>query len=349
MQLAKLLTLNSLVLAMGAATAYADIDDNALRAQANAMFKPIPQSIDEVRGKPVTAVMKDLGKQLFFDPRLSRSHIISCNTCHNLGTGGSDNVPTSIGHGWQKGPRNSPTVLNSFFNVAQFWDGRAADLAEQAKGPIQAGVEMNNTPERVVDTLNSIPEYVESFKKAFPNENDPVSFDNMAFAIEAFETTLITPDAPIDQFMKGDDNALNVTEKEGLQLFLSSGCISCHSGINFGGQAYFPFGLVSKPEINILPEADKGRFSITNTDNDEYVFRAAPLRNVALTPPYFHSGQIWDLKQAVKVMGTSQLGRELSDDEANKIATFLHALTGKQPVVEYPLLPASTDKTPLPE
>ncbi|WP_348693325.1 cytochrome-c peroxidase [Stutzerimonas balearica] len=272
----------------------------------------------------------------------------SCNSCHNLAIGGSDNVPTSIGHGWQKGPRNSPTVLNAVFNAAQFWDGRAKDLQEQAKGPVQASVEMNSTPERVVATLKSIPEYVAEFEKAFPNDKDPVSFDNMAYALEAFEVSLVTPNSPFDRFLAGDDAALDAKQKQGLALFMDSGCAACHNGVNVGGQGYFPFGVIKKPGAEILPEGDKGRFAVTNTANDEYVFRAAPLRNVALTPPYFHSGEVWELEQAVAIMGDSQLGRELSDGEVGAITAFLHSLTGEQPKVAYPLLPASTEATPKP-
>ncbi|NLG60546.1 MAG: cytochrome-c peroxidase [Gammaproteobacteria bacterium] len=311
------------------------------------MFGTIPESVDELRGQPLVAEQVELGRMLWFEPRLSRSHLITCNTCHSLGTGGADNVPVSIGHGWQKGPRNSPTMLNAVFNAAQFWDGRAADLAEQAKGPVQASVEMNNTPELVVETLESIPRYVELFSEAFPGEK-PVSFDNVARALEAFEATLVTPGSRFDQWILGDDSALDETERRGLELFVTSGCASCHNGRNFGGQTYFPFGVLERPGAEILPEGDKGRFAVTQTASDEYVFRSSPLRNVELTAPYFHSGQVWDLEQAVAIMGTAQLGRELDDDEASAIAAFLRTLTGRQPVVEYPILPPSSPTTPKP-
>ncbi len=328
-----------------AGTAHAD----ELRDRANAIFQPIPDKVTEVRGQTVSEDQAILGHKLWFDPRLSSSHVISCNSCHNLSIGGSDNVTTSIGHGWQKGPRNSPTVLNAVFNAAQFWDGRAKDLQEQAKGPVQASVEMNSTPERVEATLKSIPEYVAEFKKAFPKDKNPVSFDNMAYALEAFEVSLTTPNSPFDRFLKGDDKALDAQQKEGLALFMDAGCVACHNGVNVGGQSYFPFGVIKKPGAEILPEDDKGRFAVTNTAADEYVFRAAPLRNIALTPPYFHSGEVWDLEQAVAIMGDSQLGRQLKDDEVKAITTFLHSLTGEQPQVAYPLLPASTATTPKPE
>ncbi|WP_417788095.1 cytochrome-c peroxidase [Stutzerimonas xanthomarina] len=320
-----------------------------LRDRANATFQPVPDQVTEVRGQTVNKDQVILGHKLWFDPRLSSSHVISCNSCHNLSIGGSDNVPTSIGHGWQKGPRNSPTVLNAVFNAAQFWDGRAKDLQKQAKGPVQASVEMNSTPERVEATLKSIPAYVSEFKKAFPGDKEPVSFDNMAYALEAFEVSLTTPNSPFDRFLKGDDKALDAQQKEGLALFMDAGCIACHNGVNVGGQGYFPFGVIKKPGAEILPEGDKGRFAVTQTANDEYVFRAAPLRNVALTPPYFHSGEVWDLEQAVAIMGDSQLGRQLKGDEVKAITAFLHSLTGDQPQVAYPTLPASTANTPKPE
>ncbi|MBA1271833.1 cytochrome-c peroxidase [Stutzerimonas azotifigens] len=322
---------------------------DALRERANTLFKPVPDKVSEVRGQPVSEAQAVLGHKLWFDPRLSRSHIISCNTCHNLSLGGVDSVTTSIGHGWQKGPRNSPTVLNSVFNAAQFWDGRAEDLQAQAKGPVQASVEMNNTPERVEQTLKSIPAYVSEFKKAFPKDSDPVSFDNMALAIEAFEVGLTTPNAPFDRYLTGDDKALSDKQKTGLALFMDAGCAGCHNGVNLGGQGYFPFGVIQRPGAEVLPEADKGRFTVTNTASDEYVFRAAPLRNVALTAPYFHSGEVWELEQAVAIMGDSQLGRQLDADEVNAITAFLHSLTGDQPQVAYPVLPTSTATTPKPE
>ena len=322
--------------------------DDALRERANAMFGAIPEEPPALEDNELTPEKIELGKMLFFEPRLSASHLISCNTCHNVGLGGDDDLPTSIGHGWQRGPRNSPTVFNAVFNAAQFWDGRAEDLAEQAKGPVQAGVEMASTPERVVTTLESIPEYVERFEASFPDADNPLSFDNMARAIEAFEATLLTPDAPFDRFLAGDDAAMNETELEGLELFMNKGCAGCHGGVNFGGQGYYPFGLVKKPGAEILPEGDKGRFEVTQTATDEYVFRASPLRNIELTAPYFHSGAVWSLEEAVAVMSNAQLGTELAEEEVDAITAFLKTLTGRIPDIEYPELPASTADTPRP-
>jgi cytochrome c peroxidase len=329
-------------------SAYAETDADLLQ-RAKKMFEPIPTSPPLLEGNPLTAERIDLGKILFFDPRLSASALISCNTCHNLGMGGADYQETSTGHGWQRGPRNAPTVLNSVFNIAQFWDGRAEDLMEQAKGPVQASVEMNNTPEMAIRTLKSMPDYGKMFKKAFPGADDPVTFDNMARAIEAFEATLLTPDSPFDRFLKGNQKALNAAEKEGLRLFMDKHCAACHGGLNMGGQDYYPFGVVKKPAEGIRPTADKGRYGVTNTWSDEYVFKAPSLRNIALTPPYFHSGKVWDLKEAVAIMGAVQLGVKYTDADVSMIVTFLRSTTGLQPKVEYPILPAPTGNTPKPK
>ncbi|MDD8024440.1 MAG: cytochrome c peroxidase, partial [Paracoccaceae bacterium] len=220
-------------------------DDAALRDLAKENFEIIPMQAPQLADKNVMSRDRiDLGAKLFFDPRMSKSGLFSCQSCHNVGIGGVDGLETSIGHGWQKGPRNAPTMLNAVFNIAQFWDGRAPDLAEQAKGPVQAGVEMNNTPDNVVATLKSMPGYVEGFAAAFPGESDAISFDNFALAIEAFEATLITPNSKLDQFMMGWDGALSDQEKAGLQLFVDTGCAACHNGINLGGNGYYPFGVV---------------------------------------------------------------------------------------------------------
>lgn len=323
--------------------------DDPLIEQARAIFSPIPMTPPELEDNPSSPEKVELGKMLYFEPRLSASWLISCNTCHNVGMGGVDLLETSVGHGWQKGPRNAPTVLNAVFNIAQFWDGRAEDLAEQAQGPVQAGVEMASTPDRAVATLKSIPEYVDLFQRSFPGEQDPVTFDNMALAIEVFEATLLTPDAPFDLFLKGDASALGQAEREGLQFFIDKGCTACHSGVNIGGTGYFPFGLVEAPDESIRPAEDRGRYAVTQTETDNYVFKSPSLRNIALTAPYFHSGKVWNLTDAVRIMGTAQLGAQLTDEEAEAMVDYLEALTGVQPEVEYPILPRHRADTPLPD
>lgn len=317
-----------------------------LHQKATKLFKPIPQKAAPPKNGNLQRV--ELGHMLFFDPRLSASNLISCNTCHNMGLGGADLQETSIGHGWQKGPRNAPTVLNSSYNSSQFWDGRAKDLAEQAKGPIQAAVEMNSTPEHVLATLKSIPEYVMMFQAAFPNDKEPLTFDNVAAAIEAFESTLLTPDSRFDKFLRGKTDALDSMEQKGLELFIEKGCAGCHSGINLGGDGYYPFGVVEKPAEDVLPPTDTGRFKVTNTASDQYVFKSPSLRNVALTPPYFHSGKVWKLQQSVAIMGSSQLGLGFEPGEADAVTYFLKTLTGLQPRIEYPVLPPNSPTTPLP-
>ena len=319
-----------------------------LMTDAQEYFKPIPATAPVLEGNPATPAKVELGKILYFEPRLSKSALISCNTCHNMGLGGADYQETSTGHGWRKGPRNAPTVFNSVFNVAQFWDGRAKDLAEQAKGPVQASVEMNNKPAMVVKTLKSMPEYVELFKKAFPGEADPVTFDNMAKAIELFEATLNTPDSPFDLFLKGDAGALNKSEKKGLASFINNGCADCHGGINMGGDDYYSFGVINAPVSRIVA-GDKGRYLVTKLMSDEFVFKSPSLRNIELTLPYFHSGKVWGLKAAVVVMSSAQLESVLKKDEIDNVVAFLKATTGIQPLVEHPILPKTTDKTPHPE
>lgn len=322
-------------------------DDLASRARA--LFEPIPEQVPETAGNALTPEKIELGKMLYFDPRLSESHAISCNSCHNMGLAGVDVSETSIGHRWQFGPRNAPTVLNARFNTAQFWDGRAKDLQEQAGGPLVNPSEMGTTEGHVVEQLSGIPGYAEPFAAAFPDDADPISFANVADAIAAFEDTLLTPNAPFDRYLRGDENALDEQQKSGLELFMSRGCAGCHNGINVGGGQYAAFGVVEKPGAEFLPPADKGRFAVTQTPSDEYVFKVPTLRNIALTAPYFHTGKSWDLEQAVAVMGVSQLGSELASEEVKDITAFMHALTGEQPRIEYPELPPSTVDTPRPK
>jgi cytochrome c peroxidase len=328
-----------------ASAAFADAD---LRAYANDVFDPIPLTTPDLPNNIISRQRVDLGAMLFFDPRMSRSGLFSCQSCHNVGLGGVDGLETSIGHGWQQGPRNSPTVYNAVFNIAQFWDGRAQDLAEQAMGPVQAGVEMNNTPDRLIETLKSMEDYITAFEEAFPGEAEPVTFQNFALAIEAFEATLTTPNSRFDQFLNGADT-LDEQEIRGLNAFIDEGCAACHAGVNMGGQDYYPFGLVERPGAAVMPEGDRGRFQVTETASDDYVFRAAPLRNIELTAPYFHSGVVWSLEEAVAVMGTSQLGADLSEDQVADIAAFLRTLTGEIPEVIHPVLPSSSATTPRPE
>ena len=332
--------------ALLAAPAWSQTD---LQQRAQQLFKPIPATPPALPGNPATPERVALGKMLYFDPRLSESHAISCNSCHMIGMGGVDLQETSLGHRWQHGGRNAPTVYNAVFDVAQFWDGRAKDLEQQAGGPLVNPVEMDTTEAHAVEQLRAIPGYVQAFAKAFPGRGEAITFDNIRRAIALFEATLITPNAPFDRYLKGNAAALDANQTEGLALFVGKGCAACHGGINVGGGMYAPFGVVERPVAEILPPDDRGRFAVTKTVSDAYVFRVPSLRNVALTPPYFHSGKVWDLRQAVAVMGSSQLGAQLSDAEIDRITDFLGSLTGDQPQVTLPVLPASVTTTPRPK
>lgn len=293
-----------------------------LRDQAKALFGPLPQVMP---GAEVDSeAQRRLGKMLYEDKRLSSENNQSCASCHNVsGKGaGVDNLPTSPGAKGQLGERNSPTTLNAGFQFAQFWDGRAADLVEQAKGPILNPVEMAMpSSAAVIDKLSAITEYVAAFRAAFPNEKAPLNYDNLARAIATFERTLITKDR-FDQWQNGDDEALSKRELEGLSTFIANGCATCHMGPLLGGQMYQKMGLIHAYETN-----DKGRAIVTGNPSDEYYFKVPSLRNVALTPPYFHDGKIANLEDAVAKMAHHQLGKSLSKKEIASIVAFLQSLS----------------------
>ena len=294
--------------------------------------------------KEINLAQVELGKKLFFDPRLSKSGFISCNSCHNLSMGGTDNLKTSIGHNWQQGPINSPTVLNSSMNLAQFWDGRAADLKEQAGGPIANPGEMAFTHTLAVDVLTSIPEYVTEFKQVFGT--DKIDIDQVTVAIAEFEKTLVTPNSRFDQWLLGDKDALTADEMVGYKLFKDSGCVACHNGPAVGGNSFQKMGVV-KPYKTTNPA--EGMSGVTGKDEDRFKFKVPTLRNVELTYPYFHDGEAETLTESVDVMGRLQLGKKFSDKENAQIVAFLKTLTGDQPSFLLPFLPPSTDKTPPPK
>ncbi|HRH80102.1 MAG TPA: cytochrome-c peroxidase [Thiobacillaceae bacterium] len=294
--------------------------------------------------KPKNPAMVELGKKLYFDPRLSLSGFISCNSCHNLSMGGTDNLQTSIGHNWQQGPINAPTVLNSSMNLAQFWDGRAADLKAQAGGPIANPGEMAFTHELAVGVLNSIPAYKAEFKKVFGK--DTANIDMVTDAIAAFEETLVTPDSRFDKWLKGDKKALTAQEKAGYELFKNSGCTACHYGPAVGGSSFQKMGLVKEYDTKSKMAGVAG---LTGKDADRMKFKVPTLRNVEMTYPYFHDGGAWTLEEAVDIMGKLQLGRTYSKEEIAQIVAFLKTLTGKQPDFKLPILPPSTNDTPKPK
>lgn len=314
--------------------------------RAGAFFRPLPAAMLTPPDNATTSSKVALGKMLYFEPRLSKSSVVSCNSCHNLATAGVDNLPTSMGHLAQFGPRNSPTVLNAGLQVAQFWDGRAATLEDQAKGPILNPLEMAMPDvDMVLSRIETIPAYREAFARAFPDDPKPITYDNVARAIAAFERTLLTP-SRFDRFLSGQADALTPREQQGLTLVIEKGCVACHNGVGAGGGIYQKFGLKDRYEYS----DDRGRFHVTQREEDQFLFKVPMWRNVTRTAPYFHDGSIWDLKEAIRIMGRLQLGTRLNEDEVELIAAFLHSLEGDPPkeALQLPVLPASTLATPRP-
>jgi cytochrome c peroxidase len=303
-------------------------------AQAQEPITPITPVQD------INLAQVELGKKLFFDPRLSKSGFISCNSCHNLSMGGSDNLTSSIGHNWQQGPINSPTVLNSSLNVAQFWDGRAADLQEQAGGPIANPGEMAFTHTLAIDVLASIPQYRIEFAQTFGAGE--IDIEKVTRAIAEFEKTLVTPNSRFDRWLLGEENTITVQELAGYQLFKNSGCVACHNGPAVGGTSFQKMGVV---EPYVTSNEAEGLAGVTGKDADRFKFKVPTLRNVELTYPYFHDGASDTLTDAVDVMGRLQLGRHYSDQENSEIVAFLKTLTGDQPSFLLPILPPSADLT----
>lgn len=307
------------------------------------VFAPLPESVLAAAGTP-SAEMVELGRMLFFEPRLSKNQKISCNSCHDLAKYGVDGLPTSEGHKGQHGSRNAPTVYNAAAHFVQFWDGRARDVEAQAKGPILNPVEMAMPAEAtVVAVLTSMPEYVDRFHRAFPTDASPVTYNNMATAIGAFERRLMTP-SRWDALLKGDVTALTRDEVEGFKAFVGAGCQACHGGALLGGTVYQRLGLV-KP---FPRDTDTGRMQVTRDAVDKAVFKVPSLRNIDKTAPYFHDGATTGLDQAVKDMAEYQLGRALTDAEVQQIVTYLKVLTGSidPEYIRPPTLPPSTAKTP---
>jgi cytochrome c peroxidase len=295
------------------------------REQYGAMFKPLPKAADSTTN-PITPEKVALGKRLFFENSLSINKSLSCNSCHNLKTYGVDNESTSPGHEGKRGERNSPTVYNAALHIAQFWDGRAADVEEQALGPIMNPVEMGmGSEDDVLEELKSNKDYVAQFKSTFPDQADPLTFANIGKAIGAFERTLLTP-SRFDQYLSGKNDALTTAEKKGFAAFNQSGCAICHNGVGVGGGMYQKLGLVKPYETK-----DLGRFALTQNEVDKFFFKVPSLRNIAKTAPYFHDGSVKTLEEAVKLMGEHQLGKTFNDEQIGEIVSFLNSLTGEIP------------------
>ncbi|MCB9686286.1 MAG: c-type cytochrome [Alphaproteobacteria bacterium] len=304
------------------------------------MFGAMPADFN--KGAAPSKELVDLGRMLYFDTRLSKGNEVSCNSCHGLDTYGVDGKPVSEGIGGQKGGRNSPTVYAAAGQFVQFWDGRAADVEEQAKGPVLNPVEMGMADgDAVMKKLGKIPGYVDAFKAAFPGEADPMTYDNLGKAIGAFERGLVTHDSKFDKYMGGQMDALSAEELAGLDLFVSTGCTACHSGPLFGGTMYQKLGSVVPYET-----ADTGRMQVTNNEADKFMFKVPTLVNVAKTAPYFHDGMVVTLDDAVVKMAKHQLGKDLSAADAASISLFLNTLTGELPTdyIAMPTLPEGEEK-----
>jgi cytochrome c peroxidase len=305
-------------------------------AQVRDLFKPLPARFSSP-GRAATSEAITLGRMLYFDPRMSMGRDLSCNTCHLLDKGGVDGERFSKGHKGQLGARNAPTVFNAAGQISQFWDGRAADVEEQAKGPVLNPVEMAMPdPGYVLRVLGSIPGYVVAFDRAFPGQRPSITYDNFGAAIGAFERGLVTP-TRFDALLAREDGALDATERAGLARFIATGCAGCHAGALVGGSSYMKLGLVTPYEN----QADTGRFALTKNEADRMVFKVPSLRNVADTAPYFHDGSIADLPTAVRTMARLQLGKQLGDDDVASIVSFLRTLSGAPP-------PGYADKPDLP-
>jgi len=304
-----------------------------LQQKAASLFGQLPE-VAESPDNPLTPEKIELGKKLYFDVRLSKDFTQSCNDCHNLETYGVDNEPLSDGNDGGEGDRNSPTTLNAALHMTQFWDGREPDVEAQAGGPILNPAEMAMpSEEAVVERLSGVDEYVVLFSKAFPEDEDPITYDNLKKAIGAFERILITP-SRFDLYLAGDESALTVHEKEGLDAFIDVGCITCHMGSLLGGNMYQKFGLYGDYwEYTHSEKVDEGRYVLTENESDKFMFKVPTLRNVEKTHPYLHDGSIADLRETIVIMGKTQLNKEFTNEEIDAMFAFLAALTGEVPEI----------------
>ena len=321
-----------------------------------AQFEPLPDKVPVPADNPMTPEKIELGKQLFFDPRLSSSGTVSCNSCHNVMAGGDDGRSFSAGVRAQLGDRNAPTVWNAAFQSVQFWDGRAATLEDQAKGPLINPVEMGmkNHDVVVTDRIAKVPGYQEAFKKVFGGSK-PITINNVAKAIAAYERTLVTRNSPLDKYLKGDQKALSAKAVQGMETFKTVGCVACHQGPNLSGPAlpigtgfFQPFPKFEDAAIEAKYgfKKDLGRAKETKKDEDKHMYRVPTLRNIAMTAPYFHNGMVRDLPEAVRVMGKTQLNKNLSKKEIEQIVAFLkEGLTGEFPPQTMPRLPETLGLT----
>ncbi|AVI63603.1 cytochrome-c peroxidase [Halomonas sp. GFAJ-1] len=313
------------LISTGAMAAEDGFEDYRDRFEALPYLPPIPAH------NSLTKEKVELGNMLFFEPRISSSGVISCATCHNPALGWADRIPRAVGHDGQVGERNTPTVLNSGFFEAQFWDGREPDLEGQALGPIEADVEMAMDLEMALERLTEFDLYQEKFAEAYPDDADPINADNLAKALASFQRTLNTPNSPFDRYLRGDLSAISDQAKDGMAAFVNNGCIACHSGPALTDSRFHA--------IQVPGSTDLGRYLVTGEESDKYRFKTPTLRNVAVTYPYMNNGATETLEEAVAIMGEEMLGREFDDATINDITAFLHTLTGEMPDFEIPALP----------
>jgi len=299
-------------------------EKSELMKKASLFFK----SISTIEYAPVPQNKIDLGKKLFFDKALSKNGTISCNSCHNLATFGVDNKSFSLGDTKELGGRNSPSVIYASLHAMQFWDGRAKDVEEQAGGPLLNPVEHSLPSKEFLEKkLRAIPEYQNAFKSVFPNDKEPITFVNITNAIGAFERQL-NPTSKFDDYLDGNENAINEQEKKGLTAFVDNGCTTCHSGVAIGGQLMQKFGLYGDyAKLTNSKKIDKGLFDRTKKEGDQFMFKVPSLRNVEKTYPYFHDGSVVSLKEAIKIMGKLQVNKDLSDNDIKDIEAYLKTLT----------------------
>jgi cytochrome c peroxidase len=308
-------------------------------------FGPLP-TVVITPTNPLSDEKIALGRMLYYDPRLSKGQDVSCNTCHILDKYGVDGKKVSTGHAQQQGTRNSPSVYNSAGYFALMWDGKFPNVEEQAKGPMQKPFEMSASPKKMEATLLSIPEYVQAFARAFPGEKSPVTFDNVAKAIGAFERKLFTP-SRWEKYLAGEKSALTDPEKVGFNTFVETGCPTCHFGPYVGATMFQKLGLMKAWPTT----RDRGRFELTQKNEDYMVFRVPSLRNVVMTGPYLHDGSLTSLNEVVRMMARHQIGKELTDTQIASIITWLGALTGDLPMdyIKKPVLPPNGKDTPPPD
>lgn len=347
-----LLTCAGLLIGAVASVVVAEDAEQALLARARELFKPLPVDASTPQ-RPLAPERVALGRALFFETRVSTDGKVSCGACHNPWFYGTDALPRSVGNQGKIVPRNAPTVFNTALQFVQHYGGNRVDVEEQAVKALVSPLAYGNADYAAAEArLRALPGYRTLFEQAFPGEAEPVTAQNWGKAIGAYERVLLTP-APFDRYLAGDTAALSAQAKQGLDKFIGFGCAGCHNGVTVGGQMYQKFGLTQdywkltgSPEIELFKGHDKGRFQDTKNEADAFIFKVQQLRNVAVTPPYFHDGSVAELDGAVRIMAKLQLGRDLVAAEVADIVAFLESLTGEMPAQfsAVPTLPAAPYK-----